>query len=99
MKYLLGFLALLVLVAAWRERRTVVVVDRQQYAPPPLVSHVVRTVAVEREEVTEAKPACHTIIGDTLKFTVLIVSDVVGIFVPVEEKRKEILRARMVEGW
>ena len=30
MKYLLGFLALLVLVAAWRERRTVVVVDRQQ---------------------------------------------------------------------
>ena len=51
------------------------------------------------EEVEEAKPACHTIIGDTLKFTVLIVSDVVGIFVPVEEKRKEILRARMVEGW
>jgi len=99
MKYLLGFLALLVLVIVGCERRTVVVVDRQPYAPPPLVSQTVRTVVVEKEEAAEAKPACHTIIGDTLKFTVLIVSDVVGIFVPVEEKRKEILRTRMVEGW
>ena len=99
MKHMLGFLALLVLVIVGCERRTVVVVDRRQYAPPPLVSYAVRTVVAEKEEVAEAKPACHTIVGDTLKFTVLIVSDVVGIFVPVEEKRKEILRARMVEGW